>query len=227
MQTSLPFRRKWKTARRGAAEARMRPRSWRPTPSATSTRGPRWPVRHAGSAMPRRGAWGWRWRGVPPPSPPKSPTHCPEATSRPVQQGTGSERLLPPAPPFRSGGLRGQGDLAPGGCTTVWVPQSCWGPASDGRMRSSVRAPHTQAGTEPSAWLPSLSPQVRECVRARRSVRRLARDSDSLPSWPGHSPGSRGRQAAPRGLPVCPPRRLNHRDIKLPKVKLTDKKYFN
>lgn len=158
MQTSLPFRRKWKTARRGAAEARMRPRSWRPTPSATST------VAHGGPCGARGLLCHVGGPGVgggmvsPTPSPPKSPTHCPEAASRPVQQGTGSERLLPPAPPFRSGGLRGQGDLAPGGCTTVWGPQSCWGPASDGRMRSSVRAPHTQAGTEPSAWLPvSLS----------------------------------------------------------------------
>lgn len=157
MQTSLPFRRKWKTARRGAAEAQMRPRSWRPTPSATSTAahggpcGARGLLCHVGGP----GVGG----GVVSPHPrPQSPRHTAlRPLPAPCSRARGQSACCL-QPLFRSGGLRGQGDLAPGGCTTVWVPQSCWGPASDGRMRSSVRAPHTQAGTEPSTWLPeSLS----------------------------------------------------------------------
>lgn len=39
--------------------------------------GPRWPVRRTGSAMPRRGAWGWRWHGVPHTLAPKVPDTLP------------------------------------------------------------------------------------------------------------------------------------------------------
>lgn len=162
-----------------------------------------------------------RASGAPPPPP---PSLCRLAALRPLPAPV---RLTCCRPLRSEAGAEGAGRPSPRGRPVVWVPQSCWGPASAGRVQAVSGRRTRGGGADHPRGCTRLSLQVRECVRVGRSARRRVCGSEPRPTRPGAALDPTVCTWRAGGFRVRPPSRFSHQNIKLPKVKLTDKKYFN